>query len=80
MTASWDLDAIGRMYDEEKANIAEMRDPLAPEQMYDHWPETEEIDVDAIVPPPAPAAPPQEATVAPRRPWHVRLRAMLQGS
>jgi hypothetical protein len=80
MTATWDLDAIGRMYDEEKANIAEMRDPLAPEEVYDAWPETEEIDVDAITPPPAPAPRPDEATVVPRRPWHARLLALLTGS
>ena len=50
---AWDPDAIGRMYDEAKANIADPAAAWADEDVTDPWPETEKIDVRAIQPPAA---------------------------
>ncbi len=47
----WDPDAIGRMYDEAKANIADEAGTWAADDAEEPWPETEEIDVGAIEPP-----------------------------
>ena len=65
-----DLDAVERMYDEAMACIAEMAGPVAAATA-DPWPETEEIDVNAIKPPtassgssaPEPASPTHEPWV-----------------
>jgi hypothetical protein len=62
------LDAIERMYDEAKARIADMTGPSAEPAASDPWPETEEIDVGTIKPPP-PGPPAMDRPATPRRPW-----------
>ena len=61
-----DLDAVERMYDEAMACIAEMAGPVAAATA-DPWPETEEIDVNAIMPP---AASTTSSTPEPGSPTH----------
>ena len=70
---AWNLDAIGRSYDEAKANIADLGAPAAQDGT-DGSPDTEAIDGDAIKPPagsrtpsagPASTTSPREPEVAP---------------
>jgi hypothetical protein len=75
---TWDPEAIGRSYDEAKANIAVDTGAWAQDED-DPWPETEKIDVHAITPPPAsrPSSSPEpapEPPAGPRRPWQAWRR------
>jgi hypothetical protein len=72
---AWHLDAIGRWYDEAKANIADVAGASTAHDLNDPWPQTERIDVRTIRPPvasrgssrePASASCPEEV-VAPTR-------------
>ena len=65
---AWDPDAIGRSYDEAKANIAVDTGAWAQDED-EPWPETEKIDVQAIKPPAASRAPvPERAPESPAAP------------
>jgi hypothetical protein len=66
---AWDPDAIGRSYDEAKANIAVETGAEAPD-VDDAWPQTEKIDVQAIKPPTASrTTTPELAPEPPAGPW-----------